>query len=110
MRAMKLDESAVTGNKSGAWQRRLRAARLWAHLGDEEWGSEGNPRLWKSGAACISPLFLSQTLTRHWEPHQTPNAACASDPEGLLFRLASLVKYLSEGDTVVNQSKYLVFP
>lgn len=57
MRAMKLDESAVTGNKAGAWQRMLMAAKLWAHLGDEEWGSKGNPRLWKSGAACISLLF-----------------------------------------------------
>ena len=57
MRAMKLDESVVTGNKSGGWQRMLMAAKLWAYLGNEEWGSKGNPRLWKSGAACISLLF-----------------------------------------------------
>ena len=110
MRAMKLDESAVTGNKSGAWQRMLMTAKLWAHLGDEEWGSKGNPRLWKSGTVCTSLLFHITELTCHWLPHQTPNAACALIQKGYSYVLVFLVQYLSEGDTVVNQSKYLVFP
>jgi len=54
--------------------------------------------------------FISQTLTCHWLPHQTPNAACALIQKGYSYVLVFLVQYLSEGDTVVNQSKYLVFP
>lgn len=85
MRAMKLDESAVTGNKSGAWQRMLMTAKLWAHLGDEEWGSKGNPRLWKSGTVCISLLFHITDLNVSLAA--TPDTKCGLciDPEGLLL-------------------------